>query len=153
MSAFDESVAGSAFVASADDDPRVEIQLSEERFNSAVRRGAAILRDRIYLRGVLPFAVTRAAEVAGGQQIADADGEGVEIDGIRHRPGSLVFTAATIERCAYWLDELARFSRFDSRSKEWRGSPVRRRSRSGSSALRPSWASARALASRAARCS
>jgi hypothetical protein len=104
----------------APDDPREEIQLSEEYFNKVVRRCAALLRDRIYLRGVLPFAITRAAEVAGGQQIEDDDGAGVDIDGIRHRPGSLVFTAATHDRTAYWLDEAARFMRFDQRSEKWR---------------------------------
>jgi hypothetical protein len=82
-------------------DGRVIVQLEEERFNEIVRQCAALLRNQIYIRGVLPFAITRAADVAGGRQVEDDDGTAVEIAGVRHRPGALVFTGAERERVAF----------------------------------------------------
>jgi hypothetical protein len=107
-----------AKAAPAADDGRERINLSEEHFNDIVRRCARVLQDRIYIRGVLPFAVTRAAD-AGGRQIEDDDGAAVEIAGVRHRPGSLVFTGAERERVAFWLDSRALFHRYDRRNDEW----------------------------------
>jgi phage/plasmid primase-like uncharacterized protein len=100
-------------------DGREEIRLSEEEFNAIVRRGAKLLQDTIYLRGASPFAITRAAEIGSGRRVADQDGEAVEIAGVLHRPGALVFTGATRERAAFQLDELVLFYRFDRRADDW----------------------------------
>ena len=97
-------------------DPRVVIEISDDRFNAIVCQCAVLLNDTIYLRGAVPFAVTRALDV-GGQPVDDQDGAGVELAGVRHRPGSLIFTGATPERAAFQLDDRVRFLRPDLRSK------------------------------------
>jgi hypothetical protein len=101
------------------DDPREQIQLSEERFNTILRDCARLLRDTIYLRGAVPFTITCAADAGTGHQIEDKDGQGVEIAGVRYRLGSLVFAAATSDRAALKLDDRALFHKFDKRSEEW----------------------------------
>lgn len=103
----------------ASDGGREEIKLQEVQFNAIVRQCAGLLCDRVYLRGFGPFAVVRAAEAAGGRQIEDDDGAAVEIAGVRHRPGALVFTAAGPERVAFWLDERILFKKFSWPAQSW----------------------------------
>jgi Toprim domain len=104
------------------DDRRERIYLSAMHFNRNLRDCARLLRDTIYLRGAAPFTITRAADAGAGRQFDDEDGVGVEIAGVRHRPGSLVFTAATSDRAAFKLDDRALFLKRDRRREEW--SPV-----------------------------
>ena len=100
-------------------DGREQISISEERFNDLVRQCARLLQDRIYIRGVLPFAITRALEASSGRQTQDADGAAVEVAGVRHRPGSLVFTGAERDRVAFWLDSKAVFYKWSPRAGTW----------------------------------
>jgi hypothetical protein len=101
-------------------DGREVIQLQEEHFNDIVRKCAVLLQDRIYIRGVLPFAIVPAAEIGGGRQVKDGDGKAVEIAGIRHRPGALVFASADRERVAFWLDSAFLFSKWSERARDWK---------------------------------
>jgi hypothetical protein len=103
----------------AADDGREQIRLSATHFNRNLRDCARLLRDTIYLRGAAPFTITRAADAGTGRQIDDEDGAGVEIAGVRHRPGSLVFTVATSDRAALKLDDRALFLKLDRRRDEW----------------------------------
>jgi hypothetical protein len=100
-------------------DGRQEILITEERFNDLVRQCARLLQDRIYIRGVLPFAMTCALDVNGSRKTEDADGAAVEVDGVRHTPGSLVFTGADRDRVAFWLDSRALFYKWSPRADAW----------------------------------
>ena len=79
---------------------------------------AAILRAVLYLRGTVPVMLARAVE-AGGKEAEDQDGAAVDLNGVRHRPGSLLFMEAAPGRVAWYLDEHATFWRYVRREKEW----------------------------------
>ena len=49
----------------------------------------------------------------------DRDGAAVDLNGVRHRPGSLLFMEAAPGRVAWYLDEHATFWRYVRREKEW----------------------------------
>jgi hypothetical protein len=91
---------------------RTTIKISAEGYNDIARTCAGMLQDRVYLRGTSAFAVVRAVEAGGAHETSDADGAAVEISGVRHQRGSLVFTSATADRIGFWLDEMILFKSF-----------------------------------------
>jgi hypothetical protein len=94
------------------------IKLSDERWNAAMAACVGQLDDIVYLRGTLPAMLARAAEL-GGKNIQDKDGASVDIAGVRHPAGSLLFVDAMAARVAWHLDERVSFERYVRREKEW----------------------------------
>ena len=100
------------------DDPRPRLELTARRFNLVVRACAHGMSDIVYMRGSIPRVLARA-EVAGGRLIEDRDGEAIEIEGVRYRPGSLLFIEAMSELIGWHLDERFTFWKYDQRSRNW----------------------------------
>jgi hypothetical protein len=102
----------------ADDRQRVDIRLSLDRWNQCLAQCAQLLTGVVYMRGVKPMVLARAAE-AGGSALTDTDEPAVAIHGVRHRPGALLLIEATGGRLAWHLDERARFWRWGRREQDW----------------------------------
>jgi putative DNA primase/helicase len=62
--------------------------------------------------------LARAVDI-GGKLIEDKDGPAVELHGVHHRPGSLLFMEASGGRVAWVLDARATFWRHVRREDEW----------------------------------
>jgi hypothetical protein len=97
---------------------RVDIRLTPEHWNRMLAECASILRSVLYLRGTVPVMLARAVETSG-KEIEDKDGAAVDLNGVRYRPGSLLFMEAVPGRVAWYLDEHVTFWRYVRREKEW----------------------------------
>ena len=97
---------------------RTDIRLTPEHWNKMLGECAGILQTVLYMRGTVPVMLARAVE-AGGKKAEDKDGAAVDLNGVRHRPGSLLFMEAVPGRVAWYLDEHATFWRYVRREKEW----------------------------------
>src|SRR5689334_15201075 len=116
--AFDRALKQPELVAQPKSTNRVEIRLVPEDRNMMLRECAGVLRDVVYMRGTVAVMLGRATET-GGKRSADKHGKIVELNGVRHRPGSLLFMEAVPGRIAWHLDEHAIFLRHVRREKEW----------------------------------
>jgi hypothetical protein len=99
-------------------DDRTDVRLEIGRWNGMLRQCAGLLHNVVYMRGTVPVILARAAE-AGGRTVEDKDGSAVDLHGVRHRPGSLLFIGASSSRVAWHLDGRARFWRWVRRDREW----------------------------------
>jgi hypothetical protein len=97
---------------------RADIRLTPEHWNRMLADCAGTLRNVLYMRGTMPVMLARAVET-GGEEIEDRDGTGIDLNGVRHRPGALLFMDAVPGRVAWYLDEHATFWRYVRREKEW----------------------------------
>jgi hypothetical protein len=94
------------------EDARPTIQLDDERWNICIRAAANVMRDMIYMRDSAPM-LLRSIERGDGH----TEGDGVEINGVRHGVGSLALIDATAARVRYQLDEQVRFEK--KRKSDW----------------------------------
>jgi hypothetical protein len=100
------------------EDGRTAVYLSVTKRNEVLRQCAGLLKNIIYMRGVVPLMLTRAVD-CGGKEVEDRDGEAVDVNGVRYRPGTLLFADAAAGRVKYHLDERAVFFKYACRENEW----------------------------------
>jgi hypothetical protein len=102
----------------ASEPSRTDIRLTPEHWNKMLAECASVLQTVLYMRGTVPVMLARIVE-ADGKKAEDQDGAAVDLNGVRYRPGSLLFMEAVPGRVAWYLDEHATFWRYVRREKEW----------------------------------
>lgn len=102
--------------ADASSDRRRLIRLDPARWNDSVRAAAATVQDILYLRDTVPVILCTAAG-AGGREVADADGDAVELGGVRYQRGTPVLVPARPPLVRFHLDERCRIER--GRGEKW----------------------------------
>jgi hypothetical protein len=99
------------------DTERERIEITPRHINRATRRCAELLRDRIYLIGHVPMALTRTSE------LPKSDDEGVVLGGVQHARDSWLFVTPVPGMVKFQLDEMVDFFKFVAREREWRQTP------------------------------